>query len=159
MTDRLPRADAELQRLEAAAAAVAANLVDLEDNPARKDLDTGPLTGRTAAAWADATTALTQLWDGYGLLTTLITAARSARGQRRFDEAAYVELVLGGSIVLSTATVPLAQRGLLGSGQVTKRCTPAELLSAMEAAFGTAVGVVARAADVWRRLLPSAADA
>jgi hypothetical protein len=45
--DLLGRADAELLRLEAAAAAVAANLVDLDDNTARKDLDKGPLTGRT----------------------------------------------------------------------------------------------------------------
>ena len=159
MTDLVSRADAELQRLEAAAATVAANLVDLDDNAARKDLDKGPLTGRTAAAWADATAALTQLWDGYGLLTTLITEARSARGQRRFDEAAYADQVLGSSVLLSTSTVPLAQRGLLGSGQVSKRCTPAELLSAMEAAFGTAVGVATRAGEVWHRLVPAAAEA
>jgi hypothetical protein len=158
----LARADTELLRLEAAAATVAANLVDLDDNAARKDLDKGPLTGRTAAAWADATEALTQLWDGYGMLTTLITAARSARGQRRFtdtEKAAYVEQVLGRSVTLSTRTVPLAQRGLLGAGQVSTTCTPAELLAAMEAAFGTAVGVAARAGEVWSRLLPAAADA
>ena len=91
----LARADTELLRLESAAAAVAANLVDLDDNTARKDLDKGPLTGTTAAAWADATEALTQLWDGYGMLTALITAARAARGQRRFtdtEKAAYEAL-------------------------------------------------------------------
>ena len=158
----LARADTELQRLEAAAAAVAANLVDLDDNTARKDLDKGPLTGRTAAAWADATEALTELWDGYGLLTALITQARDARGQRRFtdtEKVAFVEQVLGRSVTLSTRTVPLAQRGLLGAGQVATTCTPADLLAAMEAAFGTAVKVAARAGDVWGRLLPAAADA
>jgi hypothetical protein len=158
----LARADAELLRLEAAASAVAANLVDLDDNTARKDLDKGPLTGRTAAAWTDATEALSQLWDGYGLLTTLITEARGARGQRRFtdtEKSAYVEQVLGKSVTLSTRTVPLAQRGLLGAGQVATTCTPAELLSAMEAAFGTAVGVATKAGEVWSRLLPAAADA
>ncbi|MEV4642974.1 hypothetical protein AB0J80_37110 [Actinoplanes sp. NPDC049548] len=158
----LARADAELSRLEAAAAAVAANLVDLDDNSARKDLDKGPLTGATAAAWADATTALTQLWDGYGMLTALITSARAARGQRRFtdtDRSAYIDQVLGRSITLSTATVPLAQRGLLGAGKVTTTCSPAELLSAMEAAFRTAVDVATRAGDVWQRLMPAAADA
>lgn len=158
----LARADAELSRLESAAAAVAANLVDLDDNSARKDLDKGPLTGATAAAWADATTALTQLWDGYGMLTALITSARAARGQRRFTDAersAYVDQVLGRSITLSTTTVPLAQRGLLGAGKVTTTCSPAELLSAMEAAFRTAVDVATRAGDVWHRLTPAAADA
>jgi hypothetical protein len=157
----LGRADTELLRLEAAAAAVAANLVDLDDNTARKDLDKGPLTGRTAAEWADATEALSQLWDGYGLLTALITAARAARGQRRFtdaEKAAYVQQVLGKSVTLSTRTVPLAQRGLLGAGQVAATCSPAELLAAMEAAFGTAVGVATRAGDIWARLLPETAD-
>lgn len=158
--DLLGRADSELMRLEAAASAVAANLVDLDDNAARKDLDKGPLTGRTAAAWADATAALTQLWDGYGMLTTLITSARAARNQRRFtdgEKTAYVHQVLGRSITLSTTTVPLAQRGLLGAGQVTTTCTPAELLAAMEAAFKTAVDVAVRAGDVWHRLMPEAA--
>lgn len=158
--ETLGRADTELLRLEAAAAAVAANLVDLDNNTARRDLDKGPLTGRTAAAWADATDALTQLWDGYGMLTTLITAARAARNQRRFtdpEKAAYVHQVLGSSVTLSTRTVPLAQRGLLGAGQVSTTCTPAELLAAMEAAFKTAVDVATRAGDVWHRLLPEAA--
>ncbi|MEV4709297.1 hypothetical protein [Actinoplanes sp. NPDC049316] len=161
-TDLLARADAELARLEAAAEAIATNLVDLDDNSARRDLDRSPLTGATAAAWADATAALTQLWDGYGQLTALITAAREARGQRRFgdrDRSAYIDQVLGRSIALSTTTVPLARRGLLGAGKVTTSCSPAELLSAMEAAFQLAVGVATRAGDVWHRLLPAAADA
>jgi hypothetical protein len=155
-------ADTELARLEAAATAIAANLVDLDGSPARKDLDKGPLTGRTAAAWADAAGALTQLWDGYGLLTDLIARARAVRDRKRLNDAEraeYAHLVLGGSITLSTTTVPLAQRGLLGPGEVSTTCTPAALLSAMEAAFATAVGVATRAGDVWQRLLPVAAEA
>jgi hypothetical protein len=158
----LAPADAELLRLETAVTAIAANLVDLDDNPARKDLDRTRLTGRTAAAWADATDALTQLWDGYRMLTELIARARALRDQRRFtdtEKAAYVHQVLGKSITLSVMTVPLAQRGLLGAGQVSTTCSPAELLSAMEAAFATAVAVATRAGDVWQRLLPAAADA
>jgi hypothetical protein len=154
MTDLLARADAELQRLEAAAATVAANLVDLDDNPARRDLDKGPLTGVTAAAWAAAKDALSRLWDGYALLTAAITEARAAKGRPEF-----VDLVLGDSIRLSTATVPLAQRGLLGANQVVRTCSPAELLSAMEAAFRTAVDVATRAGDAWHKLLPAAAEA
>lgn len=155
-------ADAELIRLEAAATAIAANLVDLDDNPARKDLDKGPLTGRTAAAWGDAADALGRLWDGYRMLSELIAKARALRDQRRFtdtDKAEYVDLVLGRSITLSTTTVPLAQRGLLGAGQVSTTCTPAELLAAMEAAFATAVGVATHAGEVWQRLMPGAAEA
>jgi hypothetical protein len=155
-------ADAELLRLETAVTAIAANLVDLDDNPSRKDLDKTRLTGRTAAAWEDATDALTQLWDGYRMLTELIAGARALRDQRRLsdaDRAAFVHRVLGRSVTLSTTTVPLAQRGLLGAGQVSTTCTPAELLSAMEAAFGTAVDVASRAGEVWQRVLPAAAAA
>lgn len=158
----LTQADAELMRLETASLAIAANLVDLDDNPTRKDLDKGPLTGVTAAAWADATAALQQLWDGYQMLTELIGRARALRDQRKFtdaDKTQYRFLVLGESITLSTTTVPLAQRGLLGQRQKTLTCTPGELLSAMEAAFATAVDVATRAGDVWQRLLPEAASA
>lgn len=158
----LATADSELARLEAAATAIAANLVDLDGSPARKDLDKGPLTGRTATAWADAAAALAQLWDGYRLLTDVITRARGIRDQKRLsdaDRAEFARLVLGGSVTLSTATVPLAQRGLLDAGQVSNTCTPAALLSAMEAAFATAVGVATRAGDVWQRLMPAAAEA
>ena len=155
-------ADAELLRLETAVTAIAGNLVDLDDNPARKDLDKTRLTGRTAAAWADATDALAQLWEGYRMLTDLIAQARSLRDQRKLndaDRAAFVHQVLGRSITLSTTTVPLAQRGLLGAGQVHTTCTPAELLAAMEAAFTVAVTVATQAGEVWQRLLPAAADA
>ena len=155
-------ADAELLRLETAMTAIASNLVDLDDNPARKDLDKTKLTGKTAAAWADATDALTQLWDGYRMLTDVIAEARSLRDKRRLsdaDRAAFVHRVQGRSITLSTTTVPLAQRGLLGAGQVHTTCSPAELLSAMEAAFRTAVTVATQAGEVWQKLLPAAADA
>ena len=155
-------APAELRRLEDAVAAIAANLVDLDDNPARKELDRSALTGRTAVAWAEATDALTRLWEGYRLLTEVITRARALHAIRRpseADRAALAHEVLGASITLSTSTVPLAQRGLLGAGQVTTTCTPAELLAAMEASFATAVGVATRAGEVWDLLLPAAAGA
>jgi hypothetical protein len=160
MTTPMP-ADTELLRLETAVTAIAANLVDLDDNPHRKELDKTRLTGRTAAAWSDATDALTQLWDGYRMLTELIAKARAIRDQRRMNDrerAEFMHLVNGKSITLSTTTVPLAQRGLLGTGQVSTTCSPAELLSAMEAAFATAADVVTRAGDAWQRLLPAAAD-
>jgi hypothetical protein len=154
-------ADTELLRLEAAVTAIAANLVDLDDNPHRKELDKTKLAGRTATAWADATDALTELWDGYRMLTELIAKARGLRDQRRFgdrERAEFVHLVLGKSVTLSTTTVPLAQRGLLGTGQISTTCSPAELLGAMEIAFATAATVVTQAGDVWQKLLPSAAD-
>ncbi|WP_229072560.1 hypothetical protein [Actinoplanes sp. DH11] len=160
MTDAvLHRADAELARLENAVTAMAANLVELDENPHRKELGATRLTGETARAWADAEDALARLWQGHRQLSELIAQARAVRGQRRIDAEAFTRQVLGGSITLSTSTVPLAQRGLLGAGQVSTVCSPADLLAAMEAAFTTAVDVVTRAGDRWQRLLPGAADA
>jgi hypothetical protein len=155
-------ADAELARLETAVEAMSRNLVELDQLPARHELDGKTLTGRTAAEWADASVAMATLWDGFRMLSESITLAQSLRGQRRLsdsDRARYVHLVLGPSILLSTTTVPLAQRGLLGAGQVTTTCSPGELLAAMEKSFTTAVDVATRAADAWQRLLPAAGDA
>src|SRR3954463_9211698 len=155
-------ADAELLRLETAMTAIASNLVDLDDNAARKDLDKTRLTGKTAEAWADATDALSQLWDGYRMLTDVIAEARSLRDKRKLtdtERAAFVHRVQGRSITLSTTTVPLAQRGLLGAGQVHTTCSPAELLSAMEAAFRTAATDATQAGDVWQKLLTDPAVA
>ncbi|MBB2943978.1 hypothetical protein FB565_003707 [Actinoplanes lutulentus] len=160
MTDpALTRADIELERLESAVAAMAANLVELDENPDRKELGATRLTGQTAIAWADAEDALAQLWQGHRRLGELIAEARALRGARRVDAAAFTRLILGGSITLSTSTVPLAQRGLTGAGQVSTVCSPGDLLAAMESAFATAVDVVSQAGDRWRRLLPGAADA
>ncbi|BAL90548.1 hypothetical protein AMIS_53280 [Actinoplanes missouriensis 431] len=160
MTDpALTRADTELERLENALTAMAANLVELDENPDRKELGATALTGRTATAWADAEDALARLWQGHRQLGEVIAQARALRGQRRVDAQAYTRLVLGGSITLSTSTVPLAQRGLLGAGQVSTVCSPADLLAVMESAFATAVDVVATAGERWRTLLPGAADA
>ncbi|WP_430784406.1 hypothetical protein [Actinoplanes sp. G11-F43] len=155
-------ADTELARLTAAVTAIATNLVELDQNPDRQELGRIKLTGGTATAWADAGDALARLWQGHRQLTEVIARAGALRGQRRMsdaDRAAYQHEVLGKSITLSTATVPLAQRGLLGAGQVVSTCTPAELLSAMEASFTTAVAVVTGAGEAWRRGMPAAAEA
>ncbi|WP_328476723.1 hypothetical protein OHA21_22645 [Actinoplanes sp. NBC_00393] len=162
MTAPLTSADAELARLEGAVAAMATNLVELDENPDRKELGAAALTGVTATAWANASDALGRLWQGHRQLSEVIAQARALRDRWRLsdnDRAEYAHQVLGSSITLSTSTVPLAQRGLLGAGQVSTTCSPAELLAAMEASFGTAVDVVTRAGDRWRRLLPAAADA
>jgi hypothetical protein len=156
------QAETELLRLETAMSAISSNLVDLDDNPARKELDRSSLTGRTATAWADATEALTELWEGYRLLTEVVARASKFRDKRRpsdTERTKFAHEVLGESITLSTKVVPLAQRGLLGPGQVHTTCTPAQLLSAMEAAFATAVGVATRAGEAWDKLLPAAAEA
>jgi hypothetical protein len=153
MIDR--HAAAELARLESAAAVVAQNLIDLDNNAARHDLDQRTLTGRTASEWARAKDALTRLWESYAQLTKAITEARALRDRAGPE---FAHQVLGASITLSTSVVPLTQRGLLGAGQVTQTCTPGELLSEMESSFARVADVVARAGDVWQRLLSRSAE-
>ncbi|MDQ1652315.1 MAG: hypothetical protein QOI35_1515 [Cryptosporangiaceae bacterium] len=155
----LAGADTELARLTAACEAIAANLVEFDADPAKASLDAGPLTGRTQAAWAEATAAAAQLWSGYSTLRELTGRATDLRAGRHLDAAAFAELVLGPSVTLSVTAIPVAERTLLGPGQTTVRCTPAELLASMEAAYTVARSPVARAGAVWSRLIPASAAA
>jgi hypothetical protein len=158
--DTLARVDAEIARLAAACDVIAANLVDLDADPAKASLSAGPLTGATQTAWTEASAALTELWDGYSALTAVLTKAKDLRVKRNLsasDVGALEEMVFGESIPLSTTTVPLAQRSLLAPGQTVTTCTPAQLLTAMDDAFTVARTPVARAGAIWTDLLTATA--
>ncbi len=63
------------------------------------------------------------------------------------------------SIELTTSEVPLAERDLLGTAQVTVRCTPDQLLERMSRAFDEVKTVVARFGEAWDKLSPRLAGA
>ena len=60
----------------------------------------------------------------------------------------------GESIELSRSDVPLAERDLLGSSEITVRCTAEQLLERMSDAFDEVKTVVARFGDAWDALTP-----
>jgi len=142
----------ELTRLQEASDRVAANLVELEIDSSRQLLEVSTLTGRSADRWSEASAALTDLWRWQGQLKQLLERAEKLRGPRRANELR--SLLEGESIELTSAEVPLAERDLLGSPEITIRCTAEELLVRMSKAFDEAKTVVARFGDAWAALTP-----
>jgi chromosome segregation ATPase len=145
--------DRELTRLQEASQRIAANLVELEIDSSRQLLEASALTGASAARWAAANAALTDLWAWRALLDALLERAEKLRHRtRHLDELR--ALLDGPSIELTRAPVPLAERDLLGSAEVTTRCTPGELIARMSSAFDQAKNAVAEFAEAWNTLTP-----
>jgi hypothetical protein len=93
-------------------------------------------------------------------LTRLQEASERADGLRSPWRANELRSVLAGaSIELSRSAVPLAERDLLGSPEVTVRCTAEESLERMSEAFDEVKAVVARFGEAWDALTPRVAAA
>ena len=148
---------AELIRLQEASDRVAANLLELEIDSSRQLLDVSTLTGRSADRWSEASNALTDLWRWQGQLKALLERAEKLRGPWRAGELR--SLLDGRTIELTRTEVPLAERDLLGSSEITVSCTADELLARMSRAFDEAKTVVARFGDAWGELTPRVAAA
>ena len=146
--------DVELARLSAANDAIAATLVELDADGTRKLLTTGPLRGVTAQRWQAVQPAMSELWTGHQLLSDAVAAATAVRGTGRKlgreDLTRLSDALFSDCIELSTASVPLTQRALLGPRQQSTRCTPAQLLTALETAFDQTRSVLADASAAWQ---------
>lgn len=139
----------ELNRLREAGQQVAANLVDLEIDPHRQLLETSPLTGQSAARWSAASAALSNLWEWNGRLERFLEQTEQLRRTTELEA-----FVRGASIELARSSVPLAERDLLGSSEVTVRCSAGELLERMSKAFDAVKAVVADIGEAWDALTP-----
>ncbi len=142
----------ELMRLQEASERAAANLIELEIDSSRQLLEVSALTGRSAERWSQASAALTDLWRWQGQLKRLLERAEGLRGPWRANELR--SLLDGDSIELSRSEVPLAERDLLGSSEITVRCTAEQLLERMSEAFDEVKAVLARFGDAWDALTP-----
>jgi hypothetical protein len=145
--------DSTLARLRDAVRAMSTNMVDLETDAGRTRLDQSPLTGATAKKWAEAKSALAWLWQWFTQLNEILDQATTLRGTRpKLDSEVVAQLdrlVNGPSIELSTADVPLSQRGLFGAAETTIRCSPPELLDRMRVAFDQVVAVIGACSQKW----------
>ncbi len=150
---KLDDVDPELERLREASERVSANLVELEIDSSRQLLEARTLTGESAARWSAASAALTDLWEWRGLLERFLEQAQELRrSPRRANE--LQSFISGPSIELARSQVPLAERDLLGSSEVTVRCTAGELLERMSRAFDDVKTVVAEFGRAWDALTP-----
>ncbi len=155
---KLEDCDTELNRLREADERIAANLVELEIDSSRQLLEASTLTGESAARWSAASAALTDLWEGRGQLEGFLERAQELRRSARRTDELYA-LLTGPSIELTRAQVPLAERDLLGSPEITVRCSADELLARMSGAFDEVKAAVAGFARAWETLTPRLAEA
>jgi hypothetical protein len=148
--------DRSLARLRETVAVMSTNLVDLETDAGRARLDQSPLSGATQKRWTEARGALTYLWQWFTQLNDVLEKAVELRGTKaRLDPAVLAQLdgmINGPSIELSTAGVPLAERGLFGPAETTLRCSPPQLLERMRAAFDDVVAVIGECSRRWSSL-------
>ncbi|MGZ4328948.1 MAG: hypothetical protein ACXVXL_13080 [Solirubrobacteraceae bacterium] len=149
--------DRRLADLHKASERISANLVDVEIDSGRQLLEATRLEGQSAARWAGASQALTELWRWHGLLESLLTQADELRRSRRTDEVA--SLLRGRSIELASSEVPIERRELLASAEETERCSPDELLASMSAAFDEVKTVLSEIGTAWEQLVPAIDDA
>jgi hypothetical protein len=154
---RAEHIDPRLADLHQACERISANLVDLEIDSGRQLLDATRLEGQSAARWASASQALTELWRRHGLLESLLTRADELRKSRRIDEVA--SLLRGRSIELTSSEVPIERRKLLESAEESERCSPDELIASMSAAFDEVNAVLLQIGTAWEQLVPAIDDA
>lgn len=140
--------DNELAQLREAVQRIGQNLVDLELDSSRELLEASTLTGQSATRWSAASAALTQLWQWHGLLDEFVKRAERLRG-----DDLRVQLHTQ-SIELGISEIPIESRELLGTPEVTLRCTPQELLARMSTAFDQAKTVIAVIGRAWQVLTP-----
>jgi hypothetical protein len=149
---KLDDLDHKLQELNGAAERISANLVELEIDSSRQLLEASTLEGESAARWSAASVVLDELWRRQGLLEGLVKQGDKLRRSRRADQLR--SLLEGPSIELASSDVPLAERELLGSPQVTDRCSPDELLDSMSVAFDQVKTVISRVGEAWDTSIP-----
>jgi hypothetical protein len=154
---RPPDPATKLRQLQEASERISANLVDLEIDSGKQLLEARTLEGRSAARWAEASSALTELWRRHGLLQELLRRADDLRGSRH---AAELAALLGGqSIELGRDEVPLAERQLLGGSHSAERSSPDQLLIRMSSAFDQVKAVMSEIGGAWEVLIPKLDDA
>jgi hypothetical protein len=152
--------DDELARLEADAGRVSDALVELTEYNAYKLLESAPLSGTTAQRWQRVSAKIAALWDDFTAYQDVLNRAKEIRGRRvkprPEDLAAITKLVRGDSITLSSKSVALSERTLLGPSTISETATLAQTLNRMNTEYQLAADFIAQAEDAWNRLFAAA---
>ena len=152
--------DDELARLEADAGRVSDALVELTEYNSYKLLESAPLSGSTAQRWQRMSAKIAALWDDFTAYQDVLNRAKEIRGRRikprPEDLAAITKLVRGDSITLSTKSVALSERTLLGPSTISETATLAQTLSRMNTEYQLAADFIAQTEEAWNRLFAAA---
>jgi hypothetical protein len=143
--------DAYAQKVRADFERVAANLVDLDGDPATKLLQAGGLAGGTAERAKAAQAALARMWTVLPALRAQLDAADEERSKgRKADEAVLEKLLAGPSVVIDTTAVPAAQRSALGTATHTTSLTVAQAMDQLITDYTTAADTIHAIGAAWR---------
>jgi hypothetical protein len=152
--------DDELARLEADAGRVSDALVELTEYNSYKLLESAPLSGATAQRWQRMSTKIAALWDDFTAYQDVLNRAKEIRGRRvkprPEDLAAITRLVRGDSITLSTKSVALSERTLLGPSTISETATLTQTLNRMNTEYQLAADFIAQTEEAWNRLFAAA---
>lgn len=152
--------DEELARLEADAGRVSEALVELTEYNSYKLLESAPLSGVTAERWQRVSGKIAALWDDFTAYQDVLNRAKEIRGRRvkprPEDLAAITRLVRGSSITLSTKSLALSERTLLGPSTVSETATLAQTLAKMNNEYQLAADFIAQTDTAWNRLFAAA---
>ena len=152
--------DAELARLDADAGRVSDAIVELTEYNSYKLLESAPLSGTDRAALAAGEHEDRGAVGRLHRVPGRAQPGREIRGRRvkprPEDLAAITKLVRGPSITLSTKSVALSERTLLGPSAVSETATLAQTLRRMDTEYQLAADFVAQTEEAWNRLFAAA---
>lgn len=150
--------DQALARLDADHGEISANLAELERHPGVRFLDEVPLTGDSAARWADARVRLDTLWTRLRLFESVSAQAHRVRARRprpgAGELAELTTLLCDASVTLAPQPIPLAQRGLLGPAAVSRALTLTQLVAEMTADYREVARLAGLGDTVFSEILP-----
>ncbi|GAB2969873.1 hypothetical protein LWP59_14455 [Amycolatopsis acidiphila] len=147
------QADRALAELGEESDRMAEALVAMDGHPGQRLLGGADLTGVTARRWAEASAAMSVLWEQFARHRELVDRAREVRARRaRPGPAELTELtsLLTGAVVeLNAERLPIERRSLTGPAVVTETVTLTELVSMMKRSYSTVTEVLAAAEKAW----------
>lgn len=159
-------ADRALERLTGESDRVAEALVAMDGHPGHQLLRGATLSGLTQRQWAEASTAMTTLWEQFDAYRGLLDRAKAVRarkvrpGPAELDE--LTELLTGPVVELSQEQVPIERRSLTGKASASELVSLAELVARMKTGYTQVTEVLAEADAAWsavvRRLDPVAEE-
>jgi hypothetical protein len=155
----LRTADERIDGLRATLQRTMENLVELDADVTRQVLEASPsLRGRTAVAWAQARSQLTDLWRGQLALNDTLDALTRERGSKPSVPRPVIdrlcELLDGPSVSVVRAEADLACRSLTEGAVPTDSYRIVELIARMSADYQSVTATVSGVAKVWADLVP-----
>ncbi len=140
-------ADRALQRLSSESDRMADALVAMDTHAGHQLLRNATLTGLTKQRWAEASSAMTVLWEQFNVHRRMVELAKDMLDRR--DLGSLTTLLTDPVVELNAQQLPIDQRSLTGPAMVVDSVTLTELVERMKAAYKAITEVLAAADAAW----------